>query len=43
LHEWQQVQRAIDGHRALLLTAMGCGPVLSAQFVPFADHSTRES
>jgi hypothetical protein len=39
VHEWQQVQRAIDGHRTLLLTAMGCGPVLSAQFEqPFADH-----
>jgi hypothetical protein len=39
VYEWQQVQRAIDGHRALLLTAMGCGPVLSAQFEqPFADH-----
>jgi hypothetical protein len=39
LHEWQQVQSAIGRHRALLLTAMGCGPVLSAQFEqPFADH-----
>ena len=37
--EWKQVQRAIDGHHALLLTAMGCGPVLSAQFEPpFANH-----
>jgi hypothetical protein len=35
------VQRAIDGHRALLLTAMGCGPVLSARFEqPFANHFT---
>jgi hypothetical protein len=38
---WEQVQRAIDGHRALLLTAMGCGPVLSTQFEPpFANHFT---
>jgi hypothetical protein len=41
LREWQQVQRAIDGHQALLLTAMGSGPVLSAQFEPpFANHFT---
>jgi hypothetical protein len=39
VREWEQVQRAIDGHHALLLTAMGCGPVLSAQFEPpFANH-----
>ncbi len=39
VHEWEQVQRAIDGHRALLLTAMGCAPVLSTQFEPpFANH-----
>jgi hypothetical protein len=41
VQEWEQVQRAIDGHRALLLTAMGCGPVLSAHFEPpFANHFT---
>jgi hypothetical protein len=41
VHEWEAVQRAIDGHRALLLTAMGCGPLLLAQFEqPFADHFT---
>jgi hypothetical protein len=39
VEEWEQVRRAIDGHRALLLTAMGSGPVLSAQFEPpFANH-----
>jgi hypothetical protein len=38
-HEWEQVRRAVNGHRALLLTAMGCGPLLLAQFEPpFADH-----
>lgn len=41
VQEWEQVQRAIDDHRALLLTAMGCGPVLSARFEPpFANHFT---
>ena len=41
VQEWEQVQRAIDGHRALLLTAMGCGPLLSAHFEPpFANHFT---
>ena len=41
VQEWEQVRRAIDGHRALLLTAMGCGPVLSAHFEPpFANHFT---
>jgi hypothetical protein len=41
VHEWEQVGRAIDGHRALLLTAMGCGPVLSTRFEqPFANHFT---
>jgi len=41
VQEWEQVQRAVDGHRALLLTAMGCGPVLSARFEqPFANHFT---
>ncbi len=41
VHEWEQVQRATGGHRALLLTAMGCGPVLSTRFEqPFANHFT---
>jgi hypothetical protein len=41
VREWQQAQRAIGGDRALLLTAMGCGPLLSAQFEPpFANHFT---
>jgi hypothetical protein len=41
VQEWEQVRRAIDSHRALLLTAMGCGPVLSARFEPpFANHFT---
>jgi hypothetical protein len=39
LSEWEQVLRAVDGHRAVLLTAMGSAPVLSAQIEPpFADH-----
>jgi hypothetical protein len=39
--EWERARRALDGHRALLLTAMGCGPVLTAQFEPpFANHFT---
>ncbi len=41
VREWEQVQRAIEGHRALLLTAMGCGPLLSTHFEPpFANHFT---
>jgi hypothetical protein len=41
VRDWEQAQRAIDGHRALLLTAMGCGPLLSARFEPpFANHFT---
>jgi hypothetical protein len=41
VQEWEQVQRAIGGRRALLLTAMGCGPLLSARFEPpFANHFT---
>lgn len=39
--EWKQVGDAIDGHRALMLTAMGCGPLLSDKFeAPFANHFT---
>jgi len=41
VRDWEQAQRAIDGHRALLLTAMGWGPLLSARFEPpFANHFT---
>jgi hypothetical protein len=41
VQEWERVQQAIEGHRALLLTAMGCGAVLSARFdPPFANHFT---
>jgi len=41
VQEWEQVQREIEGHRALLLTAMGCGSLLSARFEPpFANHFT---
>ena len=41
VHEWEQVKRTIDAHRGLLLTAMGCGPMLSDQFEqPFANHFT---
>ena len=41
VQEWQQVQRAIGSHRALLLTAMGSGPLLSDRFEPpFANHFT---
>ena len=41
VRDWEQAQRATDGHRALLLTAMGCGPLLSARFEPpFANHFT---
>jgi hypothetical protein len=37
--EWEKVLRAVDGHQAVLLTAMGSGPVLSEQFEPpFASH-----
>lgn len=37
--EWDKVLRVVDGHQAVLLTAMGSGPVLSEQFEPpFANH-----
>ena len=45
VQEWEQVQRAVGdnstGNRALVLSAMGCAPLLSARFQPpFANHFT---
>ena len=45
VQEWEQVQRAVGdnptGNRALVVSAMGCAPLLSARFEPpFANHFT---
>jgi len=45
VQEWEQVQRAVSdnraGKRALVLSAMGCAPLLSARLEPpFANHFT---